>query len=152
MTKMLDCARFPQATCALREARASLSLCSPGNLCLRRSMKISSLSGHSAAGLTQRAVWISALESANFAGVNTTGSQTGMTAPAPDIDELRTEIASLKRELERTRQELEETRKTTTRYLQNVAHQLTAPLNAIKWNIEAIKDEAVSIHRKKNSF
>ncbi len=38
----------------------------------------------------------------------------------------------------------------STRYLQNVAHQLTAPLNAIKWNIEAIKDEKIPIPRKKN--
>ena len=82
--------------------------------------------------------------------MNTIGSQPGVTSPAPDIKEPRAEIASLKQELEQTRQELEETKKSTTRYLQNVAHQLTAPLNAIKWNIEAIKDEAVSIHRKKN--
>lgn len=52
-------------------------------------------------------------------------------------------LAALKRELE-------ETKRSTTQYLQNVAHQLTAPLNAIKWNIEAIKDEKISIPRKKN--
>jgi signal transduction histidine kinase len=44
--------------------------------------------------------------------------------------------------------ELAETQKTTTQYLQNVAHQLTAPLKAIKWSIEAIKDEKVPIPRK----
>jgi len=44
--------------------------------------------------------------------------------------------------------ELAETQKTTNQYLQNVAHQLTAPLNAIKWGIEAIKDEKVTISRK----
>jgi signal transduction histidine kinase len=44
--------------------------------------------------------------------------------------------------------ELEQAQKTTNQYLQNVAHQLTAPLNAIKWGIEAIKDEQVTIPRK----
>lgn len=62
---------------------------------------------------------------------------------AQEIERLRSENAQL-------RQELTETRRDTTRYLQNVAHQLTAPLNAIKWNIEAIKDEKVPIPRKKN--
>jgi signal transduction histidine kinase len=60
-----------------------------------------------------------------------------------ELEQLRAEVTQLKRELE-------ETRKTTTQYLQNVAHQLTAPLNAIKWNIEAIKDEKIPIPRKKN--
>ena len=59
------------------------------------------------------------------------------------VEELQAEIATLKHELE-------ESRKSTTQYLQNVAHQLTAPLNAIKWNIEAIKDEKIPIARKKN--
>jgi signal transduction histidine kinase len=59
----------------------------------------------------------------------------------PDTAKLQAEIAKLK-------EELQETQKNTTRYLQNVAHQLTAPLNAIKWNIEAIKDERIPIPRK----
>jgi signal transduction histidine kinase len=58
-----------------------------------------------------------------------------------EIEDLRAQIAALK-------SELNETRKSTNQYLQNVAHQLTAPLNAIKWGIEAIKDENVSIPRK----
>lgn len=60
------------------------------------------------------------------------------------------ELQQLRREVAALRRELEETRKSTTQYLQNVAHQLTAPLNAIKWNIEAIKDEKIPIPRKKN--
>jgi signal transduction histidine kinase len=59
------------------------------------------------------------------------------------IAELRARISDLERELR-------DTQKSTTQYLQNVAHQLTAPLNAIKWNIEAIKDEKIPIWRKKN--
>ncbi|HET9282010.1 MAG TPA: HAMP domain-containing sensor histidine kinase [Candidatus Angelobacter sp.] len=57
------------------------------------------------------------------------------------IDALEAENAALK-------EELEESRRSTTQYLQNVAHQLTAPLGAIKWSIEALKDEAVPIQRK----
>jgi two-component system, OmpR family, phosphate regulon sensor histidine kinase PhoR len=57
------------------------------------------------------------------------------------VRELQAENAALKTELEATQ-------KTTSQYLQNVAHQLTAPLNAIKWSIEAIKDPKVTIPRK----
>jgi signal transduction histidine kinase len=60
---------------------------------------------------------------------------------AEELERLKTEIAALKAELQETKQ-------TTNQYLQNVAHQLTAPLNAIKWGIEAIKDEHVTIPRK----
>jgi signal transduction histidine kinase len=58
-----------------------------------------------------------------------------------EFAELRLEVAALKAQLE-------ESTKSTTKYLQNVAHQLTAPLNAIKWSIEALKDKAVPIERK----
>jgi signal transduction histidine kinase len=71
-------------------------------------------------------------------------SQTGLgSAQSTDEDHerLRAELTALKAELQETRQ-------STNRYLQNVAHQLTAPLNAIKWSIEAIKDEHVTIPRK----
>lgn len=68
----------------------------------------------------------------------------------PPSQNLEQQIEGLRTENARLKQELEETRRNSTRYLQNVAHQLTAPLNAIKWNIEAIKDEKVPIPRKKN--
>jgi signal transduction histidine kinase len=64
-------------------------------------------------------------------------------SPDEELQKLRAENASL-------RTELSETQKTTTQYLQNVAHQLTAPLNAIKWSIEGIKDEKVPMSRKKS--
>src|SRR4029077_9859470 len=38
--------------------------------------------------------------------------------------------------------------KSNQQYLQNVAHQLTAPLGAIKWSIEALRDAEVSLTRK----
>jgi len=57
------------------------------------------------------------------------------------IERLRAENAELKLELEQTR-------RTSQRYLQNVAHQLTAPLGAIKWSIEGLKDAEVPMPRK----
>jgi len=57
-------------------------------------------------------------------------------------------INSLNAEISSLRSQLDESRNVTRQYLQNVAHQLTAPLNAIKWSIEALKDERVSIQRK----
>jgi signal transduction histidine kinase len=59
------------------------------------------------------------------------------------------EIESLKAENAKLKAELEETKANSQQYLQNVAHQLTAPLGAIKWSIEALKDERVPIGRKK---
>src|SRR3990170_7067024 len=56
----------------------------------------------------------------------------------------------LKEKITNLEAELEKVRKESTQYLQNVAHQLTAPLNAIKWNIEALKDKDVPFARKKN--
>ncbi|MHB9073298.1 MAG: sensor histidine kinase [Desulfobaccales bacterium] len=44
--------------------------------------------------------------------------------------------------------ELTEITKQNNNYMQNVAHQLTAPLGAIKWSIEALLDETVPIKRK----
>ncbi len=56
----------------------------------------------------------------------------------------------LKNKIKNLENELEKVKKESTQYLQNVAHQLTAPLNAIKWSIEALKDEDVPLARKKN--
>jgi len=56
---------------------------------------------------------------------------------------------SLKKEIEKLKHELDETKASSRQYLQNVAHQLTAPLGAIKWSIEALKDETIPISRKK---
>lgn len=45
-------------------------------------------------------------------------------------------ILELERECARLREQLERVRVEQTEYLQNVSHQLVAPLNAIKWHIE----------------
>src|SRR2546427_9237939 len=58
-----------------------------------------------------------------------------------EVDRLKARNAALEAELS-------EARKSNQQYLQNVAHQLTAPLGAIKWSIEALKDPAVPLPRK----
>lgn len=63
------------------------------------------------------------------------------TAPADENVSLRAENTAL-------RAELAEARKSNQQYLQNVAHQLTAPLGATKWSMEALKDPEVSLPRK----
>jgi signal transduction histidine kinase len=60
---------------------------------------------------------------------------------------MKSEQATSSRE-EQLKTEIEAVRRESRQYLQNVAHQLTAPLGAIKWSIEAIKDEEVSMARK----
>ncbi len=60
------------------------------------------------------------------------------------------ESIDLHRQIEELKRELQSTRDQSKNYLQNVAHQLTAPLGAIKWSIEALKDEAIPISRKGN--
>lgn len=59
-------------------------------------------------------------------------------------------IAELAAENERLKAELAQVKAASNQYLQNVAHQLTAPLGAIKWSIEALKDARVPITRKGN--
>ena len=63
--------------------------------------------------------------------------------PAGEVEALQAENAVLKKQLE-------ETTKSSQQYLQNVAHQLTAPLNAIKWGIEALRNKEVPLARKDN--
>ena len=58
------------------------------------------------------------------------------------------DIEALKRENEALKSEIRDLKSATNHYLQNVAHQLTAPLGAIKWSIEALKDQRVPIDRK----
>src|SRR3984893_736297 len=68
-------------------------------------------------------------------------------SPSPDQPPIN-ELTALKSENAALGTELTEARKSNQQYLQNVAHQLTAPLGAIKWSIEALKDSGVSIQRK----
>jgi signal transduction histidine kinase len=54
----------------------------------------------------------------------------------------------LEQELFRLRREVEEAHRAKDEYMQNVAHQLAAPINAIRMNIEAIKMPRVEFGRK----
>jgi two-component system, OmpR family, sensor histidine kinase CreC len=56
----------------------------------------------------------------------------------------------LRKQVEELTGQLKASREQSKMYLQNVAHQLTAPLGAIKWSIEALKDEGIPIARKGN--
>ena len=60
------------------------------------------------------------------------------------------ELEALKKENSELKQKLSQIKKESTQYLQNVAHQLTAPLGAIKWSIEGLKiDKPVPIETRK---
>jgi len=60
----------------------------------------------------------------------------------PDIGKLQSRVAELERELARVQKERAE-------YLQNVSHQLVAPLNAIKWHIENLTSGRLGVDRAK---
>src|SRR5262249_3081984 len=67
---------------------------------------------------------------------------------APPAEPLTEEVDKLKAENGALQAQLKEARKSNQQYLQNVAHQLTAPLGAIKWSIEALRNPEVSLQRK----
>ena len=60
------------------------------------------------------------------------------------------DVEQLEKENEELRKQLKSSTDKSRVYLQNVAHQLTAPLGAIKWSIEALKDPTIPIGRKGN--
>lgn len=62
---------------------------------------------------------------------------------------LADDTETLRRENERLTAELERTNKERIEYLQNVSHQLVAPLNAIKWHIENLTNNRVGVERAK---
>jgi signal transduction histidine kinase len=55
----------------------------------------------------------------------------------------------LEGEVKDLRERIKEVERERTEYLQNVSHQLVAPLNAIKWHIENLTEARVSIDRAK---
>lgn len=58
------------------------------------------------------------------------------------VQELESRCADLERQIEQVNRERVE-------YLQNVSHQLVAPLNAIKWHIENLTESRLSVERGK---
>jgi signal transduction histidine kinase len=58
-------------------------------------------------------------------------------------------VAALERDVRQMRGRLIQVEKERTEYLQNVSHQLVAPLNAIKWHIENLTEGRLSVDRAK---
>jgi signal transduction histidine kinase len=58
-------------------------------------------------------------------------------------------IADLQQENAYLREQLDNVERERVEYLQNVSHQLVAPLNAIKWHIENLTEARVSLDRAK---
>lgn len=65
----------------------------------------------------------------------------------PENSELLQRVKTLERENKELGERLKEAERERTEYLQNVSHQLVAPLNAIKWHIENLTGARVSIER-----
>ena len=59
------------------------------------------------------------------------------------------DTARLKGEIKRLKKSLDLVKRDQIEYLQNVAHQLVAPLNAIKWHIENLTSGRLSVERGK---
>jgi two-component system phosphate regulon sensor histidine kinase PhoR len=57
--------------------------------------------------------------------------------------------SAMEREIKRLKEELDRVDRERIEYLQNVSHQLVAPLNAIKWHIENLTNNRVSVDRAK---
>lgn len=58
-------------------------------------------------------------------------------------------LAALERENAALRKQLDRVERERIEYLQNVSHQLVAPLNAIKWHIENLTNNRVGVDRAK---
>ena len=69
--------------------------------------------------------------------------------PQAEDSRLVQRIEILKHEITDLRERVKEVERERTEYLQNVSHQLVAPLNAIKWHIENLTEARVSIDRAK---
>ena len=67
----------------------------------------------------------------------------------PENSELFQRVKTLERENKEIEEKLKQVERERTEYLQNVSHQLVAPLNAIKWHIENLTQARVSIERAK---
>lgn len=66
---------------------------------------------------------------------------------ASDIESLRREVETLKKEKGRVEDQLRQVNRERVEYLQNVSHQLVAPLNAIKWHIENLTHARMGVDR-----
>ena len=64
-------------------------------------------------------------------------------------DRAQRRIKELEQRCWHLEKQLEKVKNEQTEYLQNVSHQLVAPLNAIKWHIENLTNARLSVDRAK---
>ena len=72
-----------------------------------------------------------------------------MSALDINMEDLRKRMADLERDNKELIGKMKQIERDRTEYLQNVAHQLVAPLNAIKWHIENLTEGRLGIDRIK---
>src|SRR5208283_2056766 len=72
-----------------------------------------------------------------------------MPTESTDVYDLKRQIERLEKECEGLQQRLSDVERDRVENLQNVSHQIVAPLNAIKWHIENLTETRVSIDRAK---
>ncbi len=70
-----------------------------------------------------------------------------MSATDASRSELLQRTATLERENAELKDKLDQVERDRIEYLQNVSHQLVAPLNAMKWHIENLTEARVSVDR-----
>jgi len=73
----------------------------------------------------------------------------GQAGTPKDISRLQRDIEKLKQDNESLRQQIEQVKREQVEYLQNVSHQLVAPLNAMKWHIENLTAGRIGLERAK---
>ena len=64
-----------------------------------------------------------------------------------DVERMRKRLDDLERENKELREKIIQIDRERAEYLQNVSHQLVAPLNAIKWHIENLTEGRIGIDR-----
>src|SRR6266850_1505005 len=72
--------------------------------------------------------------------------------PASTVEEASRKIARLEDEIKALKAETARVNRERIEYLQNVAHQIVAPLNAMKWHLENVSKVRVSMDRAKKVF
>jgi signal transduction histidine kinase len=72
-----------------------------------------------------------------------------MSTPEANQPEVNLSLDKLRRENQELREQLKLVEQERIEYLQNVSHQIVAPLSAMKWHIENVTEMRVSIDRAK---
>jgi len=70
-----------------------------------------------------------------------------MSEAESSIEELKRRLYNLEHENTELKEKLQQVERDRTEYLQNVSHQLVAPLNAIKWHIENLTEARIGVDR-----